>query len=73
MECRVDMPEVLSLPSTNGRKRSGASVSFGIGRGEELRLRKYLRLFRLHLFGNMDPLTLFKKSTTQYSLQEQGS
>ena len=64
MECRVDMPEVLT-----GRKRSGASVSFGIGRGEELRLRKYLRLFRLHLFGNMDPLT----QKVDNSLQEQGS
>ena len=38
MECRVDMPDVLSLPSTNGRKRSGASVSFGMGRGEQQRM-----------------------------------
>ena len=34
----MDMPEVLSLPSLSVRKRSGASFSLGIGRGEERRM-----------------------------------
>ena len=32
----MDIPEGLTLPSPSGRKRSGASISLGIGRGEEL-------------------------------------
>ena len=34
----MDIPEGLTLPSPSGRKRSGASISLGIGRGEKLKL-----------------------------------